>query len=66
MRFPTIRSRIILPLLLTLMLLLAACGGQTQSATPPAPTSTPTGALDAYGTPIAFPSTPPQRIISLI
>jgi iron complex transport system substrate-binding protein len=59
-------SRLFLSLLFTVMLLLAACGGQTQSATPSAPTPTPTVTLDAYGTPIAFPSAPPQRIISLI
>ena len=51
-------------LLLSLVLLsvLAACG---QSATATQPAVTPTVARDAYGTPIVFPTTAPQRIISL-
>ena len=53
-----------LPLLLSLLLLLSACG-QTQSTHTVAVQPTPT-VLDAYGTPIVFPTTPPQRIISLI
>jgi iron complex transport system substrate-binding protein len=51
-------------------LLLAACGqnASTSAASNATarPTSTPTPALDAYGTPITFPSSPPQRIISLL
>ncbi|HEU5227830.1 MAG TPA: ABC transporter substrate-binding protein [Ktedonobacteraceae bacterium] len=47
--------------LCSLMLLVAACGQQTNT-TPATPTAVP----DFYGTPIAFPSTPPQRIVSLI
>lgn len=66
MRFRSMLARLFLSLLLTLTLLLAACSGQTQSATPSAPTPPPPVVLDAYGTPIAFPSAPPQRIISLI
>src|SRR5581483_11201298 len=56
-------SRVFLATLFFL-LLLAACGQQT-TATPSA-SATPTAAPDFYGTPIAFPSTPPQRIVSLI
>src|SRR5579883_2792445 len=47
---------------LALLSLLAACG-QTAIATPPAATRT--VARDSYGTPIIFPTTAPQRIISL-
>src|SRR6266581_4106328 len=36
------------------------------TAARPQPGATPTVALDAYGTPIIFPTTPPQRIISLL
>ena len=52
---------IFLTVLCSLMLLVAACGQQT-TARPATPTAVP----DFYGTPIAFPSTPPQRIVSLI
>ncbi len=56
----------ILPLIF--IVLLAACGStQSQTQTvPPSASTTPTAAIDAYGTPIAFPKTAPQRIISLI
>lgn len=64
-----ISSRISLFFLFCVLLLLAACG---QTATPPTsqstatPATTPTPApVDAYGTPIAFPKTAPQRIVSL-
>ena len=57
-------SRRLLALLVSLVLLLAACG-QGTSATP-GTTSTPTPALDVFGTPIVFPKTPPQRIVSLL
>lgn len=61
-------SRVI-PLLLLFTLFLAACNdtSTTQSPTPTtaAPTPTPTVALDAYGTPITFPTGAPQRIVSL-
>lgn len=62
---PTRKSfsrRLSLTLCLALLSLLAACG---QSATATQPAVTPTAALDAYGTPIVFPTTAPQRIISL-
>src|SRR5258708_20493250 len=55
-------------LLLSCFVLLAACG-QTSSPTTgtnPSPSPTPTAALDVYGTPIVFPKTAPQRIVSLV
>lgn len=63
------RTNVISPyrlFLLTLSLCLfvaAACGSSSGQGANPA--STPTPALDVYGTPIAFPQTPPQRIVSL-
>lgn len=62
-----IASNRILFLLFSLIFLLVACGGQ-QSATTGGISSqaTPTSARDAYGTPIVFPKTAPQRIISLV
>src|SRR5438270_11201011 len=57
-------SRRLLALLVSLVLLLAACG-QGTSATP-STASTPTPPLDVFGTPIVFPKTPPQRIVSLL
>ncbi|GAC1626216.1 MAG: ABC transporter substrate-binding protein [Ktedonobacteraceae bacterium] len=54
-------------LLLTLVLLLVACGQQSTTTGPSTqPTPTPTTALDVYGTPITFPKTAPQRIVSLV
>lgn len=58
---------------LLLLLTLAACGQSSSSAAGPTsnPTATvavtpsPTPALDAYGKPIAFPTTAPQHIVSL-
>jgi iron complex transport system substrate-binding protein len=61
-------SRRFLVLLVSLLLLLAACGQgistTTGSNAPPA--ATPTIALDVFGKPIVFPRTPPQRIVSLL
>ncbi len=60
-------SRIIsLLLLLSCFVLLTACGQSSSPAAGPQPGATPTVARDAYGTPIVFPTTPPQRIISLL
>ncbi|HEY7418163.1 MAG TPA: ABC transporter substrate-binding protein, partial [Ktedonobacteraceae bacterium] len=45
------------------LFVVTACGspsGQSSNST-----ATPTPALDAYGTPITFPQSPPQRIVSL-
>jgi iron complex transport system substrate-binding protein len=68
MRSHVISSRFPVVLFLSLCMLLAACG---QGAAPPSsaptrPTPTPATVLDAYGTPIAFPTTAPRRIISLL
>lgn len=52
-------------LCLALLLLLAACGQASATANTPAPTPTSVPAYDAYGTPIVFPTTAPQRIVSL-
>ncbi len=57
-------SRRLLALLVSLVLLLAACEQNTTAT--PGITSTPTPALDVFGTPIIFPKTPPQRIVSLL
>ena len=58
--------RLSLLLLLSCFVLLTACGQNTSPAAGPQLVATPTVALDAYGTPIVFPTTPPQRIISLL
>jgi iron complex transport system substrate-binding protein len=52
-------------LLLSCLVLLTACG-QSSTTTGTSPTPTPIPALDTYGTPIAFPKSAPQRIISLV
>src|SRR5437660_10918672 len=61
-------SRRLLVLLASLVLLLAACGQTSSpaSSSEASPTSAPTAALDVFGTPIVFPKTPPQRIVSLL
>ena len=60
-------SRVIsLLLLLSCFVLLTACGQNSSPAAGPQLVATPTVARDAYGTPIVFPTTPPQRIISLL
>ena len=67
----SIRPRVF-PFLLALLLtlLLAACGNQSPSSASTGSALTPTATLaitnDAYGTPITFPSTAPQRIVSLV
>ena len=65
MRSRVISSRFCLSLLLFLLVLLTACGGSSQNAIP-TPAQTPAATLDAYGTPIVFPATAPQRIVSLV
>jgi iron complex transport system substrate-binding protein len=52
--------------LLVSLLLLTACGQGTSTTTGLRPTPAPTVALDYYGTPVVFPTTSPQRIVSLI
>lgn len=66
MRTHVISSRLFVILLLSLVVLLVACGqsGNTTGSTP-AQTPTPTVTLDAYGKPITFPTSAPQRIVSL-
>ncbi len=49
---------------LALLLLLTACGSSGGAAQQPTPT--PTVVRDIYGTPVVFPQTAPQRIISLV
>ena len=71
MRKHVISFRFSLFLLLSCLVLLAACGQSSGSGGAPSPTSatpapTSAPALDAYGTPIAFPKSAPQRIISLV
>jgi iron complex transport system substrate-binding protein len=67
MRSHIISSRILSVFLLSLFFLLASCGqAPTSTASSATPTATPAPALDAYGTPISFPATAPQRIISLV
>ena len=61
-----ISFRISLLLLLSCFVLLTACGQNSSPAAGPQLVATPTVARDAYGTPIVFPATPPQRIISLL
>ncbi len=66
MRSHVISFRLALVLLLFCFVLLTACGQSTSPATGAKPTPTPTVALDVYGTPIVFPTTAPQRIVSLV
>ncbi|MBV9689079.1 MAG: ABC transporter substrate-binding protein [Ktedonobacteraceae bacterium] len=53
-------------ILLVPLSLLVACGQNGPSSTGTNTAATPTPALDVYGTPIVFPKTAPQRIVSLI
>ncbi len=67
---PCGRPLVYMAFLLLSLVLLAGCGGQqstiTGSTSTTQATPTPTVALDVYGTPIVFPKTAPQRIISLV
>jgi iron complex transport system substrate-binding protein len=63
-RFLSLRSS--LALLLSLFVLLSACGQSTSTTTGSLPKPTPTVALDYYRTPIVFPTTAPRRIVSLL
>jgi ABC-type Fe3+-hydroxamate transport system substrate-binding protein len=58
--------RLSLVLLLSLFVLLAACGQSTASTTGSQPTPIPSPVYDYYGTPVVFPTSAPQRIISLV
>src|SRR5438067_534727 len=66
MRSHVISFRLSLVLLLSCFVLLTACGQGSSPATGTTPTPTPTAAPDVYGTPMAFPKAPPQRIVSLL
>ena len=66
MRSHVISFRLSLVLLLSCFVLLTACGQSSSPATGAKQTPTPTVALDVYGTPIVFPTTAPQRIVSLV
>jgi iron complex transport system substrate-binding protein len=66
MRSHVISLRLALVLLLSCFVLLTACGQSSSPATGAKPTPTPTVALDFYGTPIAFSTAAPRRIISLL
>ncbi len=62
-----ISSRLFLLCACLLLTLLAACGSNSATTgTNSTPATTPTPALDVYGTPIAIPKTAPQRIVSLV
>ena len=63
-RFLTFRLSILL--FLSFCLLFTACRQNTATTTGSPAKPTPTVALDNNGTPIAFPTTAPQRIISLL
>jgi iron complex transport system substrate-binding protein len=67
MRSHVISTRLFTTLLLSFLVLLAACGQAPTSSTSSNTTATPTPvALDAYGTPVVYPKTAPQRIVSLV
>jgi iron complex transport system substrate-binding protein len=66
MRSHVISFRLALVLLLFCFALLTACGQSSSPTSGAKPTATPTIALDFYGTPIAFPTTAPRRIVSLL
>jgi len=63
-RYPTFRISFLLFLLFCL--LFTACGQGTSTTTGSQAKPTPTVAFDYYGTPIAFPTTAPERIVSLV
>lgn len=66
MRSHVISFRLSLVLLLSCFVLLTACGQSSSTANGTKPTPTSTIALDYYGTPVAFPTTAPRRIVSLL
>ena len=66
MRSHVISFRLALVLLLSCFVLLTACGQSSSPTAGAKATPTPTVALDFYGTPIAFPTTAPRRIVSLL
>ena len=54
-----------LVLFLSFVVLFTACGQSSSTTTASQPAPTPTVVRDVYGTPIGFPASAPQRIISL-
>src|ERR1700722_4018543 len=58
--------RLSLVLLLALFALLAACGQSSPATGGSQPTPTPQVVKDYYGTPVVFPTSAPQRIVSLV
>lgn len=66
MRSHVISFRFFLVLLLSCFVLVTACGQSSSPAAGAKPPATPTASLDFYGTPIAFPTTAPKRIVSLL
>ena len=69
MRSRVISSRFFLLLMFFFLVMFPACGqgGNSQStASTPSQTPTPAVKQDAYGTPIVFPASAPQRIVSLV
>ena len=58
--------RLSLVLLLALFALLAACGQSTSTTSGAQPRPTAPVVRDYYGTPVVFPTTAPQRIVSLV
>ncbi len=66
MRSHVLSFRLFLVLFLSCFVLLTACGQSSSQTTAAKPTATPTIAFDFYGTPIAFPTTAPRRIVSLL
>lgn len=66
MRSHVISFRHSLILLLSLFVLLTACGQSSPTTTGTGAKPTPTLGSDFYGTPIALPATAPQRIVSLL
>ena len=57
--------RFSLVLFLSFVVLFTACGQNSSTTTGSQPAPTPTVARDVYGTPIVFPASAPQRIVSL-
>src|SRR5260370_35005208 len=57
--------RFSLILFLSFVVLFTACGQNSSTTTGSQPAPTPTAARDVYGTPIVFPPSAPQRIVSL-
>ncbi|MBX5458753.1 MAG: ABC transporter substrate-binding protein [Thermogemmatispora sp.] len=66
MRIRVISRRFFPCLSILCFLLLAACGQSQSGGSAAQPSPTPTVVRDIYGTPVVFPKTAPQRLISLV